>query len=209
MDNIDSKLAALNVSFLSALQKAILKNPSIDLSAELFQQYTHHLHTVSSQPSKAVEEVCTRESKDQQEQVVSDNYTENEVLKRSPDDALHMQTGLGEEGDLVLSQLRCKLFQHDDSKNSWVDIGIGVLKLNKLLEKHRLIFRLEGSGKTLVNTWIDANFRYSFNNSKEIFLCIPISMDSSGNVTVAKYFVRCKLVSDAGAFAECLSKING
>jgi RanBP1 domain-containing protein len=208
MDNIESKLAALNVSFLSALQKVILKNPSINLNDEMFQQYIHHLNEISDQSNKVIQEACAKELNGQ-EQMGPDNHIENEILKRSPDDASHMQTGLGEEEDLPLSQLRCKLFQHDASKNSWIDIGIGTLKLNKLLEKHRLIFRLEGSGKTLVNTWIDANFRYSFNNSKEIFLCIPVSVDSFGSAAIAKYFVRCKSISDASNFAEYLSKING
>jgi hypothetical protein len=61
--------------------------------------------------------------------------------------------GEGEEEERTVHEVRAKAFQKD-KEDSWQVIGVGLLKLNQNIKEpaqYRLISRVEGSGKLLLN----------------------------------------------------------
>ena len=91
--------------------------------------------------------------------------------KRLPDNDPKLKTGEGEEGEECVVEERSKLFYWDST--TWKELGIGNAKINRNsnTSKYRFIFRTEGSGKTLVNSWLKGIQAEA--KGKEIFLTIP------------------------------------
>lgn len=117
-------------------------------------------------------------------------------LKRTDSELL--RRGVGEEGEETLVEERIKLFVLEKEKG-WVDLGLGWLKINEQRRegspitdksKRRLIFRLEGSGKILLNTWLNSassSITPYVEESKALSLTC---FNCDGKI--GKYLVRCK-----------------
>ena len=125
--------------------------------------------------------------------------------RRKPDDNPLIRTGLGEEDEDVLCEIRSKLFvkqtsnEHTDNGatisgggGGWMELGVGLAKVNASRSdntQRRFIFRVEGSGKTLLNAWITPSaFTITLAaNGKDVLIVCP-DMRS----TVCQYLLRTK-----------------
>jgi hypothetical protein len=95
-------------------------------------------------------------------------------------------TGAGEEEEETLAAERCKLFVFS---GGWTDLGVCILKINKRLDsRNRVLARMEGSGKILLNSWIGKDVQVEWIEGKKEFSLLCVNQDGKP----AKYLVRCK-----------------
>ena len=138
---------------------------------------------------------------------------DSELLKR----------GAGEEEEQTLVEERIKLFILEKERG-WVDLGLGWLKINEQQRpsaqpegpeagdqrggrRRRLIFRLEGSGKILLNTWLNSvstSVAPLADASKAIMMTC-VNCDGR----IGKYLVRCKTVDVAANIHRNLQESLG
>lgn len=159
----------------------------------------------------------TSKLNDPEDENIDDDY-EDSNLRRSEEDNPMIKVGAGEEKDNTVFDARSKLFSRSSmpsnisqslpssqnlgslSSSGWDDLGIGISKVNICPdERKRFIFRLEGSGKTLINNWIDSSFSAEL-RGKDLFIVAP---DSHGQVK--KFLLRLK---DASIAQNLLSAIK-
>lgn len=125
-------------------------------------------------------------------QSASDDQEENDELAiRKPDDDPLLKTGKGEEDEDCLCEERSKLYVKVGE--GWTELGIGIFKLNRNREnkKIRLLFRVEGSGKILLNSWMQGVAVQVKN--KDLFMMIP---DANLN-RPTQYLLRCSSQENA------------
>ncbi|KAG6920260.1 hypothetical protein DXG01_005029 [Tephrocybe rancida] len=65
----------------------------------------------------------------------------------------HDEEGEGEEDESTVHDARSKVFQMDTGSSSWVDLGVGVLRIKKHKETgaRRILLRNSGTGKIILN----------------------------------------------------------
>lgn len=113
-----------------------------------------------------------------EEESFSNQRTNTELIK----------TGAGEESETCLMEQRCKLFTYEKERG-WTDLGIGIFKINQGAEgKSRILIRTEGSGKILLNSWINPNMEVHLAEGKKEIDLLCVNQDAK----VAKYLVRYK-----------------
>lgn len=102
-----------------------------------------------------------------------------------------IRTGAGEEDEKTLVDVRCKLFVLERERG-WTDLGVAIFKVNQKDDdsrRSRMLARAEGSGKILLNAWINANVvvECAGEGRREVSL-LCVNQDAK----LAKYLVRCK-----------------
>ena len=123
-------------------------------------------------------------------------------------------SGVGEEGEETLKEVRAKLFKLVDGK--FVVVGVGALKLKKKAEnnKRRLLLRTDGNGavvlvslfsiasntSSLKNMSVTASFSPSADNTSVKF----VGTDLTGQPMV--YTVRVKTAAMANEFVDAVKK---
>lgn len=124
---------------------------------------------------------------------------EEESFTNSRTNTELIKTGAGEEDEKALCEERCKLYMLD-KEDGWKDLGIAIIKVNhsEATGKSRIIVRAEGSGKMLLNSWINETMTVEYTNGKKELdvLCV----NQAGKI--AKYAVRCKEAAIVRAFYE-------
>lgn len=131
-----------------------------------------------------------------EEESFSSVRTNAELLKR----------GEGEEDEEELQpSLRCKLFIYDSSSSAWTDLGIGFVKVNRRSDspKARILCRAEGSGRILLNAFLDPHVSTSSHEpgKRDVQLTV-FNQDSR----LAKYLIRAKEVEQAASLYSVLTK---
>lgn len=141
-------------------------------------------------------------AQDTEEEGVDDVEDISEA-KRLPDNDPKLKTGEGEEGDECVVEERSKLFYWDNT--TWKELGIGNAKINRNsgTNKYRFIFRTEGSGKTLVNSWLKGIQAEA--KGKEIFLTIP-QQQPEGHTKSIKYLLRTKSVECSTPIIDAIKR---
>ncbi|PJF19205.1 Ran-binding and NUP50 nuclear pore complex domain-containing protein [Paramicrosporidium saccamoebae] len=110
-------------------------------------------------------------------------------------------TGAGEEDEETLAAERCKLFAFS---GGWTDLGVCIFKINKRSDgRSRVLARVEGSGKILLNSWIEKSVQVEWIEGKKEFSLICVSQDGKP----AKYLVRCKEADLAKKLSEELKSL--
>jgi hypothetical protein len=122
------------------------------------------------------------------------NLRDNELIK----------TGVGEEDENSLSEQRCKLFIFEKEKG-WTDLGVAIFKINQRkddADKSRILARAEGSGRILINSWINVNTVCEHAVGKREFnlLCVQDGRP-------ARYLVRVKEPDEARLLAEKITSL--
>lgn len=78
---------------------------------------------------------------------------DDDAPKEEQIDPEKLMKGAGEENEETVQEVRAKAYMFNQDKKAWVDIGLGVFKLNKdkITGKSRLLLRADGSGRVLLN----------------------------------------------------------
>jgi nucleoporin NUP2 len=122
--------------------------------------------------------------------------TNEELLKRGE--------GEEEEEELLAAPIRCKLFQFNLEGNTWTDLGIGFLKVNRNRgdRRGRVLCRAEGSGRVLLNATINpTNTSLQWEEGKrELSITIPVQ------AKLSKFLVRAKEVDQARSLHKSISE---
>lgn len=102
---------------------------------------------------------------------------EEELPPQERNEAL-IRTGEGEEEEETLHEVRAKLFKLVKGSGEWVTFGVGLLKVNQNKEdkKARLIVRMEGSGKVLLNAPITTGALIKLDKKRVI---LPLWVDQA------------------------------
>lgn len=126
--------------------------------------------------------------------------TNQELIKR----------GEGEEQEVeVFGPLRTKLFQFDPNASAWTDLGICLIKVNKSAEgKHRVLCRAEGSGRILLNAYLEKGVcECSWDTGTEGRRREVSLQCFNQDRKMAKYLIRTKEEVHSRALFECLKEL--
>jgi len=95
----------------------------------------------------------------------------------------------GEEDEQHIFQTRAKLFVLDAKENKWHERGVGQLKVNASINgaSSRLVMRVEGIGRLILNIPIHANMKIEKSGDKAVRF-IGASMDKEKEMSI--YSVR-------------------
>ncbi|XP_031350673.1 ran-binding protein 3 isoform X3 [Photinus pyralis] len=109
-------------------------------------------------------------------------YEESRAVKRKFEE---VEVITGEEGEKNIIQITCKLFAFDKSAGSWQERGRGILRLNDQEtadgSQSRLVFRVTGSLRVVLNTKIWAEMTIELASNKSIRF---MAFDTSGEIKV-------------------------
>nr|CAD7405749.1 unnamed protein product [Timema cristinae] len=109
-------------------------------------------------------------------------YEEARAVKRKYD---QVAVVTGEEGEHNVLQINCKLFAFDKATSTWLERGIGTLRLNDKEEcngtQSRVVMRTTGSLRVVLNTKIWGGMVVDRTSPKSVRLT---AMDSSGQIKV-------------------------
>lgn len=117
-----------------------------------------------------------------------------------------IRTGAGEEGEECLAEARVKLFIFGADK-SWVDLGVGIFKVNKRKDEgagpNRILCRGEASGLVLLNSAITKDgTKVDWPGQKDVKItCV----NQEGKL--ASYLVRNKEVEGAKQLADAINSL--
>jgi nucleoporin NUP2 len=113
-----------------------------------------------------------------------------------------LRTGAGEEQEVTLHEVRIKLFLLKD--NAYTDLGIGLFKinLNRISQKKRILCRAEGTGKVLINTYLNSSIGVKYESGKKDVMIMCIQSDGQP----AKYLIRLKTSESAQALQRMLDE---
>ncbi|XP_054275107.1 ran-binding protein 3-like [Macrosteles quadrilineatus] len=109
-------------------------------------------------------------------------YEESRAVKRKYEE---VAVKTGEEEEINILQINCKLFAFNKDKSTWVERGRGTLRLNDLSvdnkTQSRVVMRVSGSLRVVLNTKIWAEMAVGRPSEKSVRLT---AMDSSGEIKV-------------------------
>ena len=113
-----------------------------------------------------------------------------------------LRTGAGEEQEMTLHEARIKLFLLKD--NAFTDLGIGLFKINlsQISRKKRILCRAEGTGKVLINTYLNSSVAIKYEMGKKDVMIVCIQSDGQP----AKYLLRLKTPESAQALQRILNE---
>ncbi|GAO49903.1 hypothetical protein SAICODRAFT_21871 [Saitoella complicata NRRL Y-17804] len=112
--------------------------------------------------------------------------------------------GEGEENEDTVHSVRGKIFKKND-EGGWSEIGVGLIKINvdKETNKARVLGRIQGSGKLIINVRLQARLPYTLLNKTNIQVPSPIE----GGV-VESYLIRVK-AENAEPLLEAMKEHKG
>ncbi|XP_046688779.1 LOW QUALITY PROTEIN: ran-binding protein 3-like [Homalodisca vitripennis] len=109
-------------------------------------------------------------------------YEESRAVKRKYEE---VTVKTGEEEEINILQINCKLFAFNKDKSNWVERGRGTLRLNDLSVENRtqsrVVMRVSGSLRVVLNTKIWAEMTVDRPSDKSVRLT---ALDSSGEIKV-------------------------
>ncbi|EEB09106.1 nucleoporin Nup61 [Schizosaccharomyces japonicus yFS275] len=157
-----------------------------------------------SEEKPAAEKQSTeaKEEPKQEAEEKQDNESESSSAARTNDD-LVAGKGEGEENEDSVINTRAKIYRFDKESKAYKDVGLGPLKINvdKDTGAARVIVRVDGSGKVLLNVRLCKDFKYEMAGKKEVKL--PAA--SADGKSLDTYLIRVKEPSVA---EELLNKLN-
>lgn len=110
-----------------------------------------------------------------------------------------LKTGAGEENETCQYEQRCKVFMMDSS-DSWIDLGVGIFKINRYNNesgKSRVLCRSEGNGKVILNALVIVpGMNVSSTEGKKEVALLAIGPEGK----LVKYLIRVKTLEQAGEF---------
>ncbi|KAG4303479.1 hypothetical protein PCK1_000443 [Pneumocystis canis] len=108
----------------------------------------------------------------QQKNVPGSEITEDVTFPEEPrtNDHLIAAKGEGEENEDSIFTTKAKIYKYSTKENKFLDLGIGILKLNvdKDTLKARVLARLQGSGKVIINIGLRKDFQYLITGKKSV-----------------------------------------
>ncbi|EMR11212.1 hypothetical protein PNEG_00802 [Pneumocystis murina B123] len=126
----------------------------------------------------------------EQKNVSTTETAEDDVFPQEPrtNDDLIAAKGEGEENEDTIFTTKAKIYKYFVKENRFSDLGIGILKLNidKDTSKARVLARLEGSGKVIINIGLQKDFQYLITGKKSV----KIPAVSSEGTGIDTYLVR-------------------
>lgn len=169
--------------------------PSFSINQPLLPPTLNTGFSFTAPPAKVAE------SADEGDEIPADE-AESFSLTRSNNDLL--KTGAGEENETCQHEERCKIFMMDKSANGWVDLGVGIFKINRYNNeagKSRILCRAEGSGKIIMNSLISVPGTEvtCLDGKKEVAL-----LTTGPEGKPAKYLVRVKTLEQSQALKSAL-----
>lgn len=116
-----------------------------------------------------------------------------------------LKTGAGEENETCQHEERCKVFMMDTTNNGWIDLGVGIFKINRYNNetgKSRVLCRSEGNGKVILNTLVSVPGMdvSRMEGKKEVAM---LAIGPEGKPT--KYLIRVKTLEQADSLKAALS----
>ena len=107
-----------------------------------------------------------------------------------------LKTGAGEENETCQHEQRCKVFMMD-SAGSWIDLGVGVFKINRYNNesgKSRVLCRTEGNGKVILNALVSVpGMNVSQTEGKKEVALLAVGAEGK----LVKYLIRVKTFEQA------------
>ncbi|QSL65074.1 hypothetical protein MERGE_002379 [Pneumocystis wakefieldiae] len=126
----------------------------------------------------------------EQKNVSTSETTEDDAFPQEPrtNDSLIAAKGEGEENEDTIFTTKAKIYKYFVKENRFSDLGIGILKLNidKDTSKARVLARLEGSGRVIINIALQKDFQYLITGKKSV----KIPAVSSEGTGIDTYLVR-------------------
>ncbi|BFZ65097.1 hypothetical protein YB2330_006260 [Saitoella coloradoensis] len=112
--------------------------------------------------------------------------------------------GEGEENEDTVHSVRGKIFKKNN-EGGWSEIGVGLIKINvdKETKKARVLGRIQGSGKLIINVRLQARLPYTLLNKTNIQVPNPVD----GGV-VESYLIRVK-AENAEPLLEAMKEHKG
>ncbi|KAL2313794.1 Nucleoporin nup61 [Schizosaccharomyces pombe] len=142
------------------------------------------------------------------EETSNGNKSEQEEKENGNDetrsnDSLVSGKGKGEENEDSVFETRAKIYRFDATSKSYSDIGIGPLKINvdRDTGSARILARVEGSGKLLLNVRLCQDFEYSLAGKKDV----KVPAASTDGKSIEMYLIRVKEPSTA---EKLLAELN-
>jgi hypothetical protein len=196
------------------LETQLKQYPTGDFS-HIFQQYISYRATLLKNykdditslppppppPPSNLVQPSTLDSVAEEDHPSSGEEVKNEDEGPVSDPSL-LRTGVGEEDEELLHEVRGKLFQLKE--NAYIDLGICIFKINQncITQKKRILCRAEGTGKLLLNTYLYPSTinKHELGKKDVILVCL----DSQGRP--AKYFIRVKTPESAEALHNALNE---
>lgn len=132
----------------------------------------------------------------------------------TPQDVTLVQTGQGEEDDITVFSVRCKVFLSEPS--GYKDLGAGLFKLNKHKEtgKSRLLVRGDGLGKVILNAAVFKEMKMTIEGNKKNnikFAVVDVAKDGEGDgkPKIVQYLLRVKTEDDATGLVKHVEDVKG
>ncbi|EPX71977.1 nucleoporin Nup61 [Schizosaccharomyces octosporus yFS286] len=159
----------------------------------------------AAKPPASVNNEGTTDDKNEEEQTEAADEDKEEDKKddEKQDNSLAASKGQGEENEDSIFETRAKLYRFNPTTKSYADIGLGPLRLNvdRTTNAARLLARVDGNGKLLLNVRLCKDFEYKLAGEKA--LTVPAaSDDGKGLVT---YLIR---VKEKGTAEQLLKNLN-
>ncbi|KAG5518252.1 hypothetical protein PMAC_003048 [Pneumocystis sp. 'macacae'] len=108
----------------------------------------------------------------QQKNTSASETVDDNMFPQEPrtNDHLIAGKGEGEENEDVIFTAKAKIYKYIIKENRFSDLGIGILKLNvdKDTLRARVLARLEGSGKVILNVGLQKDFQYLTTGKKSV-----------------------------------------
>ncbi|XP_028141871.1 ran-binding protein 3 [Diabrotica virgifera virgifera] len=132
----------------------------------------------------------TDSSKEKEMKSLSESAKEYEESRANKRKYEEVEVITGEENEINILSISCKLFSFNKSSSNWLELGRGTLRLNDLNGYNfvkncalgsRLVFRTSGSLRVLLNTKIWAEMVVEKANEKSIRVT---ALDASGEIKV-------------------------
>ncbi|WBW75353.1 nucleoporin Nup61 [Schizosaccharomyces osmophilus] len=160
----------------------------------------------AAKPPASVNNEGTTDEKNEgveQPETAEEGKEEDKKDEEKQDNSLVVSKGQGEENEDSIFETRAKLYRFNSTSKSYTDIGLGPLKLNvdRTSNAARLLARVDGNGKLLLNVRLCKDFEYKLAGDKA--LTVPAaSDDGKGLVT---YLIR---VKEKGTAEQLLKNLN-
>ncbi|EPY49852.1 nucleoporin Nup61 [Schizosaccharomyces cryophilus OY26] len=148
-----------------------------------------------------------KNEEEQQSETVEDDKEEDKKIEERQDSSLAISKGQGEENEDSIFETRAKLYLFNSTTKSYTDIGLGPLKLNvdRTTNAARLLARVDGNGKLLLNVRLCKDFEYKMAGEKA--LTVPAA--SEDGKALVTYLVRVKEKNTAEQLVKNLNEKKG
>ncbi|OLL26187.1 Nucleoporin nup61 [Neolecta irregularis DAH-3] len=134
--------------------------------------------------------------KDEENDSSDDKESKDEDSKKED---LALAKGEGEEDEETIYSGRTKVTKYINGHLELQGVGISKVNLNSKTGKGRIICRVEGNGKIIMNAWINKNLTYRM---EKTYIRVPVATESG----IEQWALRIKTPEMASDFLEAIKK---